>query len=271
MAFLVLVGNIRGSAKNVVTTSCTGFHIFLDWSSPSISCMRKMHFSKVLKPSKNISGSIVTRPAFNWLNKRKVNPFRLLPSNFMSRSFVSKSPLDANRQILHDVLVYSHTNDSFYKTLSYFGVFQLLLWGYLSFTIQDLKLPTIKDVNDPPLWKKCLYKEGQYKNALSTLSMIVGASIFFITFTYPRRAVKNLWMLKGGKDVKITTYSWMGKENTFTKPIEHINCLQSRTGAGQHVPLQLKGSSFYFLLDKKGSFHNTDLFDFLIAVKRNIK
>ncbi|CAL1529448.1 unnamed protein product [Lymnaea stagnalis] len=260
MAFLVLLGYARTSSKNAVSAAGNAF-------------TRPMYSSVFLnlKHAKNKHGSIAISQVLNWLKRWKVSPFRGLPSNFMSRSFASKNPLDVNRQILQDALVYSHNNDSFYKALSYFGIFQLSLWGYLAFSIQDLRLPTIRDVNDPPLWKRFLYKEGQYKNALSLLSLIVGASIFFITLTYPRRAVKNLWMLKGGQEVQITTYSWLGKEKTFKKPIEHINCLQSRTGAGQHIPLQVKGSSFYFLLDKKGSFHNTDLFDFLIAVKRNIK
>ncbi|KAH9515333.1 hypothetical protein Btru_014181 [Bulinus truncatus] len=148
----------------------------------------------------------------------------------------------------------------------------MLLWGYLAlFAVQDLRVAPVKDTSDMPLWKRLLYKEGQYKNAISILTLFVGFTILFITVSYPKRAIKSLWLLRGGKDVKITTFSWLGRESTFKKPIEHINCLEARTGSGLYVPLQIKDKYFYFLVDKKGQFHNTDLFDYLIALRRNIK
>ncbi|KAI8788308.1 transmembrane protein 223 [Biomphalaria glabrata] len=147
----------------------------------------------------------------------------------------------------------------------------MILWGYLSFfAVQDLRVAPLKDTSNLPLWKRLLYKEGQYKNAISVLSLAVGCAILFISLSYPRRAIKSLWLLKGGQEVKITTFSPFGKENTFIKPILHINCLEARTGAGPYIPLQIKDKYFFFLLDKKGQFHNTNLFDFLIGIKRKI-
>ncbi|BFZ11935.1 hypothetical protein BsWGS_14974 [Bradybaena similaris] len=192
----------------------------------------------------------------------------VLKNTFNNRSLTTK----VNQNIANDVLVYSHLNDKFYKVLAGFGLFQMVIWGYFSlFAVQNLKAsptPNI-DTSDLPWWKYLLYKEGQYKNALSILCFSLGGIVLFMTMAYPRRAVRNLWLLRGGSEIQITTYSWLGKTQTFKKPLEHISFMQSRTGSGHHIPFKIKGKPFYYLIDKQGSFHNNDLFDFVIGFKRN--
>uniref|UniRef100_A0A0B6ZWQ4 Transmembrane protein 223 n=1 Tax=Arion vulgaris TaxID=1028688 RepID=A0A0B6ZWQ4_9EUPU len=186
----------------------------------------------------------------------------------------SKRAFEINTNLPQDVLVYSHKNENFYKMLTYFGVLQMFMWAYLSsFALRYLKtVPALTEgTSDLPWWKAMIYKEGQYKNAISILSLAVGGIVMFLTMTYPRRVVRKLSILKGGNDVQITTYTWFGLTRSFKIPVEHISCLQSRAGRGHHIPLKLKGKSFYFLVDKQGSFINTDLFDFVIALKRNFK
>ncbi|XP_059160184.1 transmembrane protein 223-like [Physella acuta] len=226
------------------------------------SCIKSLNLSR--------SRNYVSRVDLSLLSVKNKTPQANI---FLRRHLCSKSQLDfhSKRNIVKDTQVYFHSDDAFYKILSYFGIFQMVMWSYLSlFAVQQIKVNPVKDVSNLPLWKRLLYKEGQYKNALSLLSLTVGAAVLFISLTYPRRAIKSLWILKGGQDVKVTTYSWLGKTQTFQTPVEHISCMQSRAGVGQHIPLKLKGKNFYFLVDKKGSFPNVELFDFVIGVKRRI-
>ncbi|GFO20497.1 transmembrane protein 223-like protein [Plakobranchus ocellatus] len=157
--------------------------------------------------------------------------------------------------------------------LSYFGIFQLGMWSYLSlFAFQQFKAVPVglQDTSEMPWYKKLLYKQGQYKNALSLLSFIVGGVVFFITLSYPRRVIKSLLLLKGGDRVKITTYSWLGKTHTFTTPLDHLSCMESRSGKGHHIPMKIKNYNFYFIIDKQGSFPKTDLFDHVVGIKRKV-
>ncbi|RUS90653.1 hypothetical protein EGW08_001553 [Elysia chlorotica] len=187
------------------------------------------------------------------------------------RSMQSK-PFNISGTVKSDTLLFAHKNDAFYKMFAYFGIFQMGMWAYLSlFAFQQLKAVPVglQDTSEMPWYKRLLYKQGHYKNALSLLSFIVGGVVLFITVAYPRRVIKSLYLLKGGDHVKITTYSWLGQTRTFTKPVDHLSCMEARTGKGPHIPVKIRDTNFYYIIDKQGSFPKTDLFDFVVGVKRN--
>ena len=61
----------------------------------------------------------------------------------------------------------------------------------------------------------------------------------------------------------------MGQSRTFTKPVDHLSCMEARTGKGPHIPMKIKDTNFYYIIDKQGSFPKTNLFDFVVGIKRN--
>ena len=92
------------------------------------------------------------------------------------RAMQSK-PFNISATVKSDTLLFAHQNDAFYKTFAYFGIFQMGMWAYLSlFAFQQLKAVPVglQDTSEMPWYKRLLYKQGHYKNALSLLSFIVG-------------------------------------------------------------------------------------------------
>ena len=88
---------------------------------------------------------------------------------------------------------------------------------------------------------------------------------------YPARAVQTLWLLKGGNSVRVSTYSVFKKYQTLTVPVNSVTCLQTRADASAQIPMKISGKWFFYLLDKRGKFHNPELFDFVIGLNRSLK
>lgn len=89
----------------------------------------------------------------------------------------TKKTFKFNTKFQHDVEVYSYKNEKFYKVLSYFGLVQMAVFGYLSlFAVRNLKqVPAlVTDTSELPWWKVLLQKEEQYKNYLSILCLAAG-------------------------------------------------------------------------------------------------
>lgn len=181
------------------------------------------------------------------------------------------------RTITNDVLIYSHDNDRFYKLLTFFGIVQFFFWVHLA----GFSYTTLRDV-DPTLkrqrasggeessvwWKRINLGKDKYRYGMAVLCISVGYLLLFISLMFPKRAIKELVLKKGGKMVQITTF---GRKSTESVSVGSINCLQQRSSAKNQIPMKIKGKWFYFLLDKKGVFHNEYLFDYLIGLKRSLK
>lgn len=96
--------------------------------------------------------------------------------------------------------------------------------------------------------------------------------VLFFTVLYPKRSVRSLTLLKGGKNVKLATYTYFGKTTQFTVPLEEVSGMQSRNSKGATLALKVKGHWWYYMLDKrKGVFHQPDLFDHVVGLQREFK
>ncbi|XP_076463909.1 transmembrane protein 223-like [Babylonia areolata] len=174
-----------------------------------------------------------------------------------------------------DILVYSHTNERFYKLLTYFGCAQFAFWAYLAlFSFQTLKdAPPSEpstETDTSSWWRRMAAKESKYKNGISILCFAFGYTVLCISVMYPMRAVKQLWLLKGGNFIRLETYSVIARQQSLTVPVSNISCLQSRTDSAAQIPMKVKGRWFFYLLDKRGHFHNTQLFDFAVGLSRAV-
>ncbi|XP_048258925.1 transmembrane protein 223-like isoform X2 [Haliotis rufescens] len=189
-------------------------------------------------------------------------------------------PFEVDSNVSKDVLVYSFSGSRFYKLITLFGASQFIFWMYLSiFSFSNLKDISQEDEDkqlgikrdDSLVFKVLMPVKGYYKTGLGFLFLSVGSMVLFICWIYPQRAVNQLWLLKGGKGVQISTYTWFGNTRSFSSPLNHLSCLQSRTSSSSQISMKVKHHWFHFLLDKKGIFHNTELFDHAVGLQRNLK
>ena len=96
--------------------------------------------------------------------------------------------------------------------------------------------------------------------------------VLFFTYFYPQRSVSCLTLLRGGHDLRVTTYTHFGRQQSFDVPLAKVSCLQTRLAPGANVALKVKDKWFYYLLDKKdGKFKQPDLFDYVVGLKRELK
>jgi len=94
----------------------------------------------------------------------------------------------------------------------------------------------------------------------------------FFTMNYPLRSVSRLTLLKGGKDLQVTTYWHFGRMRQFVVPLDHVSCRRSRVSFPTHAAMKIRGYWFYFLLDTRdGRFHEPELFDYVIGLNRSFK
>lgn len=81
-------------------------------------------------------------------------------------------------------------------------------------------------------------------------------------------SVKYLILRKGGDSVTFVTYTPFGKNRMMTVNLKNISCQEMRRNARAQLPVKIKDRMFYYILDMKGEFKNTSLFDCTVGLKR---
>ncbi|KAI8636182.1 transmembrane protein 223-domain-containing protein [Parasitella parasitica] len=148
---------------------------------------------------------------------------------------------------------------------------QLMFWGnlaslaYVAYTEKD------KGGDAPAV----LAPQGK-RMAIAGGLVTVGVAIASLMCLYPWRYVDRLILLKGGHTVKLVTHARILKSHQFREyPIENLYCKQKVfTGVGKtgtdtigtkasssHIFLAAKGEKMAYMLDRKGSFMDSKLFD----------
>lgn len=80
--------------------------------------------------------------------------------------------------------------------------------------------------------------------------------------------MKYLILRKGGKDVTVVTYTPFGENRMFTLGLENINCKETRQATRSQLPIKIKNHWFHYIVDMKGEFRNTTLFDHTVGLRR---
>jgi len=102
--------------------------------------------------------------------------------------------------------------------------------------------------------------------------LCIGCLVLFFAASYPLRSVSALTLLKGGKELGVTTYSYFGRTRYFSVPLEDVSCTRSRLSSPNHAAMKIRGHWMYFLLDNRdGKFHQPQLFDYVIGLNRSFK
>lgn len=98
--------------------------------------------------------------------------------------------------------------------------------------------------------------------------MILAYAVLFVSFMFTLRSVRYIVALKNGKDISLVTYTPFGENRIINVPISCISAQESRRSSSVYLPLKVKNKAFYYILDMKGEFKNTKLFDNTIALDR---
>lgn len=201
---------------------------------------------------------------------------------------ICQNSLDVNTNVIKDVILYKSDNDRFFKIVNFFGIAQFGFWTYLSFTAyQTLKDIPVTQSSESVWWRKINFGDSKWRNSLTIISFFIGKhtslqsracdsycglfpgwGVLAVSWLYTLRAVKYLILRKGGQKATIVTYTPFGPNRMFTLPLADISSTQSRMAATSFIPLKVKGHWFYYMIDAKGEFRNTLLFDHTAGLKR---
>ncbi|CAO1426775.1 unnamed protein product [Diamesa serratosioi] len=189
------------------------------------------------------------------------------------RCFSQIAQESANNQLTKDVIIYKYENPRFFKVVNFFALSQVFFWSYLGhFSYTSLKDAPIEEIKDESVdwWRKINLGENKYRNAIAGMCMFIGYGVIFIAWTFTLRSVRYLVLLKNGKEVSFVTYTPFGTNRIINIPLKNLSAQESRTSAKTYLPIKVKGKSMFYVLDMKGEFKNTNLYDYTVGLKRRI-
>lgn len=97
-----------------------------------------------------------------------------------------------------------------------------------------------------------------------------GYGILLASWMFTLRSVRYLVLRKGGNNVSLVTYGPFGKNRIMDVPLHCISAQQSRTTSKVHLPLKVKNRALFYILDMRGDFTNTKIFDYSVGLKRKL-
>lgn len=90
----------------------------------------------------------------------------------------------------------------------------------------------------------------------------------FVSLMYPMRSIKYVVLNKGGKELTFVTYGPFGINQLIRIGLENVSCTSTRQNCPAWMGLKLKGQPWFFLIDMRGDFRNTQLFDATAGLQR---
>nr|CAG4638869.1 EOG090X0JX7 [Cyclestheria hislopi] len=182
---------------------------------------------------------------------------------------------EVNTNVAKDVLLYHFENSRYHRILNAFAISQLVVWFYLSeFSYSVLRDIPVKETDDKdklPWHRRMNIGQNKYRNGITFLCFTVGIVIMGASWFYSLKAVRSIVLRKGGQNVTIITYGPFAKHRYLEVPVKNVSASHTRNTSRVHLPLKVKGYSGHFLLDMKGEFKNTALFDATVGLKRIFK
>lgn len=184
----------------------------------------------------------------------------------------TKTIHDVNTNVIKDVILFKYENPKFFRYMNIFAVVQYAFWSYLgafAFTsLRDAPIDKSKIKEDTPFYQRINLGENKYKNTLSIIALVVGGSSLGMIWMYTLRSVRYLILNKGGKSITLITYTPFGKNRMMTVPLQDVCCKESRNLARVQLPLKIRNRWMHYMLDMRGEFKNTLLFDSTAGLKR---
>ncbi|CRK89030.1 CLUMA_CG002497, isoform A [Clunio marinus] len=172
-----------------------------------------------------------------------------------------------------DIVLFRYENLKVFRLINLFGTSQLFFWVYMgTWAFYDLRNVKVSEdqMNDEDLawWRKINLGEEKYRYSIAFFCFAVGYLFIFSSWMYTLRSVRYLIARKNGKDISIVCYTPLGRNRIMDVPIKCISAQESRQTTKGYLPLKVKNRMFYYILDMKGEFKNTKLFDSTAGLSR---
>ncbi|PIK36705.1 putative transmembrane protein [Apostichopus japonicus] len=186
-------------------------------------------------------------------------------------------------EVVKDVVLYKNNSNIFFGVVGAFACAQMVFWGYLTHTaftsMRDAHILTATKYGPegPPAELKkwtswsgitMSLSSGKWRYGVTLLCLAAGTSIFAMSLMYSRRSISSLILLKGGNNLRIETFGFLGLKSSITVPVSKVSCQHSRHAVSSQLPIKVYGHSFHYILDKQGKFLNGRLFDYTAGMKR---
>lgn len=164
-------------------------------------------------------------------------------------------------------------NTRFFRYLNLFGVSQFVFWTYLSnfaTTLRDVPASQTPVADQKWFEKMTFLGENKYKNGMAVLFFIVGCGMLSLGVGFSRRCVRYLVLHRDGKTVSIVTYNHpLGSNVVKEVPLSRISTKESRQSLAPYIPMKVKDTKFFYLLDRKGQFLNPVMYDNTVGMNRH--
>lgn len=198
--------------------------------------------------------------------------------------------LDANTSVLKDTILFKYENPKLFRAINLFAIAQFFFWNWLSyFSLTNLKdIPVAEESKEKlPFWRRVNLGENKYRNGIAAMCFIIGYGILTASWMFTLKSVSCFFLLKylfykndflqvrllilrqGGNTVTFVNYTPFGKNRIMDVPLKYISAEESRQMAKVTMPLKVKGHKLFYVLDMRGEFKNTKLFDQTIGLQRN--
>ncbi|KAF2883991.1 hypothetical protein ILUMI_22189 [Ignelater luminosus] len=200
------------------------------------------------------------------------NPIRYFITNTVKHRTATENALNVNTNVIKDVIMYKYENPRFFKILNLFAICQFGFWTYLSiFSFKTLRDAPVTPSPDVAWWQRINLGENKYRNTIAISAFIIGYGILSISWIFTLRSVRYLILRKGGESVTFVTYTPFGQNRMMTVGLENISSQEIRRNAKSQLPIKIKNHFLYYILDMRGEFRNTSLFDYTVGLKRTFK
>ncbi|XP_063991766.1 transmembrane protein 223 [Diachasmimorpha longicaudata] len=191
-------------------------------------------------------------------------PKFLIPK--LMRSFADQSVIKINTNVANNVLLWKFERPKFFRNIAIFTVLQftvLMTCSYAAWTV----IPIYR--NDMT-WKD-YFKKAYLSGVLwffSAFSAIVTSVLIWI---FIRKSLKYIILNKGGTSATLVTYHPFKESIAKVVPLEDLIVKKDRNDVGTFISLRVKGTRFFHLIDKQGTFVNPDLYDLTVGLDRTHK
>ncbi|XP_018402605.1 PREDICTED: transmembrane protein 223 [Cyphomyrmex costatus] len=171
------------------------------------------------------------------------------------------SQLDVNTNVQNNVILYKYEKNVYFRNLQIFGVAQLvscIVLGFYSYT------PTFWDIRNADVDLKEYWLNNILRFTMFSFAILIGPSICIYTYAICARSIKYIILNKGGKTLSIITNHVLKKKSKLNLPVGMVKCTADRRdNRGIYLPLKIENRSFYYLVNKSGTFLNLKLFEII--------
>ncbi|XP_052860104.1 transmembrane protein 223 [Anopheles cruzii] len=214
------------------------------------------------------TSSVMHSLCWRFVPAKKPGSFRNLSSQIAPRVY------DVNTKVPKDIMLFKYENPRFFKMLNIFAVSQFLFWGYLChFSYTTLRDAPVKkeEAVDLPWYQKINLGENKYRNSIAIMCFCIGYGVLFASWMFTLRSVRYLVLRKGGDLVSVVTYAPFGTNRIMDVPLKYVSAQESREAARVTVPIKIKNRALFYVLDMRGEFMNTKLYDYTVGMARKLK